>query len=687
MENLTQSKLQGPSPNPNTSSRPVKVGDGRFERMIEEVEDYAILLLDKKGTVLTWNKGAERIKGYQAKEIIGKSFRLFYSKEDKDNGLPDALLSTAIKDGRANHEGWRIRKDGKRFWGSVTLTCLHDDSGDITGILKLTRDLTERKAAEDRFSNYVEDLQQKNEELQRSEERYHKMVSEVTDYAIILLDPEGKILDWNKGAESLKGYKASEIIGKSFRVFYSQADKETHLPRRLLDIAIEKGSVSAEGWRIRKDGSRFWANVTITALHGEDERIIGFSKVTKDLTAKKVAEDILSNAAEELRQRNEELRISEERYHRMIAEVQDYAILLLDKDGFIQNWNAGAAFVKGYEASEIIGKNFRQFYMPEDIERKVPDQLLERARTHGKANSEGWRVRKNGTKFWGSVVITALHNNAGEIIGFSKVTRDLTERKEADDLMRKTAEELAAKNKVLENLNNELSSFAYIVSHDLKEPVRKIQIFAGRQREADKSREEILEFSDKIEKTAARMQQLMEDLLRYAELSHATEAKSVDLNHIVNIVTSDLEVAINEKNASITSDILPRITGVPHQLQQVFLNLFVNALKFSKEDVPPKVTVRYQQTSPAGIDVPGSLYHEISITDNGIGFDQLYADRIFEVFQRLHSKTISEGSGIGLAIVQKVMSNHHGFVRAQSTPGHGATFSLYFPIEDSQAKQ
>src|SRR5688572_125751 len=215
------------SPHPVTPSRIAlqRISDERFETMISEVEDYAIILLDAKGTICTWNKGAEKIKGYQAHEIIGKNFRLFYSKDDKESNLPDLLLRQALTEGKANHEGWRIQKNGTRFWGNVTLTALHDTENRVTSILKVTRDLTDRKISDDRQSNYTEELRLKNDALKHSEERYHKMVDEVRDYAIILLDKEGKILDWNKGAEKLKGYKSEEILGKSIRLFYSSEDK------------------------------------------------------------------------------------------------------------------------------------------------------------------------------------------------------------------------------------------------------------------------------------------------------------------------------------------------------------------------------------------------------------------------------------------------------------------------------
>lgn len=683
MKNLLEKNSQSAVNNTNHTS---KLSEDRFERIIAEVEDYAIILLDTHGIISSWNKGAERIKGYSAGEIIGKSFKVFYTREDKEDGLPDRLLGTAIREGRANHEGWRLRKDGTRFWGTITLTALHDDDGKLTGVLKLTRDLTERKKAEDRLSNYAELLRHKNEDLIQSEERYHKMVSEVNDYAIILLDKDGRVLDWNKGAERVKGYTAEEIVGKSFRLFYTAEDKAAHVPDQMLRAASENEWVTREGWRVRKNGERFWASITITSLRNNAGQIIGYTKVTKDLTERKIAEDRLSMYTEELKQRNEALRQSEERYHKMIEEVQDYAILLLNNEGIVQNWNAGAGLLKGYTASEIIGHSFKTFYTPEDIVNRVPDKLLQEAERNGKANSEGWRIRKDGSRFWGSVVITALHDNDGKVIGFSKVTRDLTERKHAEDEMKAAAAVLKDQNKILENLNSELSAFAYIVSHDLKEPIRKIRIFSARQREKDKAMEQILEYSHKIEDSAAKMQKMMEDVLAYSELSAGITFEKVNLNEIVGAVMNDIELLIEEKQADIYSDTLPIIYGVRHQLHQLFLNLFTNAIKFSRpsEKLAIKITLKqvWSKDISTEADIPHEQFHEISFTDNGIGFSQEYSQKIFEVFHKLHAKHESSGSGIGLAIVKKVMLNHSGWIVAESELNKGATFKLYFPVSE-----
>jgi PAS domain S-box-containing protein len=679
------SSAQESGKGPDRKGEITRSGEERFQRLMLEVEDYAIFLLNREGTIMTWNRGAEKMKGYAPDEIIGKNYKLFYSKEDKEAMLPEKLLNHAIQYGKVMHEGWRVRKDGTRFWGNITITALHADDGEITGFLKVTRDLTEKKRAEDNYSNYVEQLKEKNEALKRSEERYHKMVSEVRDYAIILLDPDGKILDWNKGAEALKGYSLSEILGKSFRLFYTREDKEADLPGKLLHQAFTNGRVSHEGWRIRKDGTRFWGSVVITALHDDSGAVIGYTKVTRDLTDKKIAEDKLSNVAEELRQSNEYLKQSEERYHRMIAEVRDYAIILLNEYGEIENWNAGAQFIKGYKAEEVIGKSFRIFYPLEDVHNKTPERLLEEARRNGRAIHEGWRVRKDGTRFWGSVVITALHDSTGKLIGFSKVTRDLTEQKKAEDLQKANAIELNTKNKQLERLNEELSSFAYVAGHDLKEPLRKIQTFSSRLEELEKLSDKGKDYLQRINSSASRMQKLIEDLLSYSQLSNDFRRfESVNLNEVLQLVKSDLEILIQEKKAAIQSTSLPTVQGVSFQIQQVFMNLVANSIKFSKPGESPLITVssRIVQDGfvPAEVTAPNQKYHMVTLRDNGIGFEQEHADKIFDVFQRLHGKEAYTGTGIGLAIVKKVMQNHGGTVIAEGKPDIGASFHLYFPV-------
>lgn len=251
----------------------------KFELLVQSVTDYAIFMLDREGRVSSWNAGARRFKGYEPEEIIGEHFSRFYTPEDLDKGVPRLALETAEREGRFEAEGWRVRKDGSRFWANVVIDPIRDTGGYIIGFAKVTRDLTERKAAE--------------EELRRSEERFRLLVQSVTDYAIFMLDPSGRVSSWNPGAERIKGYAAEEIIGEHFSRFYTDEEREAGIPLRALSTAEREGRFEAEAWRVRKDGTRFWAGVIIDPIRTDEGDLVGFAKVTRDLTEKRKTEEQL----------------------------------------------------------------------------------------------------------------------------------------------------------------------------------------------------------------------------------------------------------------------------------------------------------------------------------------------------------------------------------------------------------
>src|SRR5687768_12429578 len=254
----------------------------RFQLLIDSVTDYAIYMLDPDGVVISWNAGARRFKGYEAHEIIGENFARFFGSEDRAAGLPRLALETAAREGRFEAEGWRYRKDGTRFWANAVIDPIRDEKGALVGFAKVTRDITERKEAEER--------------LQASERRFRMLVQGVTDYAIYMLDTEGRVTNWNAGAEAIKGYSAAEIIGQHFSRFYPEEDRQAGEPARALRIALREGKYEREAVRIRKDGSRFWAHVVIDPIFDDTGRHVGFAKITRDVTERRAAQEELEEA-------------------------------------------------------------------------------------------------------------------------------------------------------------------------------------------------------------------------------------------------------------------------------------------------------------------------------------------------------------------------------------------------------
>src|SRR5690348_14939840 len=252
------------------AQRALSESEGRFRLMVENVTDYAIYMLDPNGVIVNWNAGAERMKGYKAEEIIGNHFSRFYSKEERQAGLPAKVLETAAKEGHHQDEGWRIRKDGSRFWASVEIDAIRDPEGRLIGFGKVTRDVSERRAAQ--------------EALRSSERQFRLLMDGIRDYAIYMLDPSGVISSWNAGAERIKGYSANEIIGHHFSRFYTEADRAAGAPVRALVTAASEGRFESEGWRVRKDGSAFWASVVVDRIQDENGKLLGFAKITRDIT-------------------------------------------------------------------------------------------------------------------------------------------------------------------------------------------------------------------------------------------------------------------------------------------------------------------------------------------------------------------------------------------------------------------
>ncbi|HZH25746.1 MAG TPA: PAS domain S-box protein [Azospirillaceae bacterium] len=257
-------------------------GERRFQLLVDGVRDYAIYMLDTHGVVVSWNAGAQRFKGYTAQEIIGQHFSRFYTEEDRAAGVPQRALATARADGKFEAEGWRVRKDGTRFWASVVIDPIRDELGNLIGFGKVTRDITERKIA--------------LEALRQSEERFRLLVQGVTDYAIFMLDTTGHVTNWNAGAQRMKGYTADQIVGRHFSCFYTAEDRAAGIPGQALTTALREGRFEMEGWRVRRDGTRFWANVVIDPIRDDLGNLIGFGKVTRDITERRQAQEALDEA-------------------------------------------------------------------------------------------------------------------------------------------------------------------------------------------------------------------------------------------------------------------------------------------------------------------------------------------------------------------------------------------------------
>jgi PAS domain S-box-containing protein len=487
------------------------------------------------------------------------------------------------------------------------------------------------------------------EELRRSEERFRLLVEGVTDYGIFMLDPDGRVASWNAGAERIKGYKASDIIGKHFSVFYPEEARARKWPETELERAREIGRFEDEGWRVRKDGSQFWANVVITAIRDEKGELLGFSKITRDLTNR--------------RRQEEELRQAEERLRLMVEAVQDYAIFMLDPSGHVSSWNTGAQRLKGYAPEDIIGKHFSVFYPPEALARKWPEHELEVAKATGRFEDEGWRIRKDGTRFWANVIITAVHDASGELRGFAKVTRDLTETKRAERIQEE---------------GRQITEFLAMLSHELRNPLAPIRNAVALMSSKEVEDPTIAWARDLIERQVGHLSHLVDDLLDVSRITSGKinlKRERVDFTAIVSRAIEATRPLLEQRHHGLEVDLGSEpvyVQGDQTRLNQVVLNLLSNAAKYTPEG--GHVWVRVAREGELAV---------LAVRDDGIGMDADLVPRVFELFtQGERSLDRSEGGlGIGLTMVHRLVSLQGGSVAASSRGlGLGSEFVVRLPV-------
>ena len=616
----------------------------RLELLLGAIADYAIYMLDLEGFITTWNVGAERIKGYRSVEIVGQHFSRFFTTEDQASGLPEKILAAARARGRHEAEGWRVRKDGSRFWSNAITQTVHDEEGSLVGFAKITRDITDRTAAQDA--------------LLRSERRFRILVEGVVDYAIYMLDPSGVVSSWNAGAQRLKGYTGDEIVGQHFSKFYSSEDRARGLPGRVLDIAAREGRYEAEGWRIRKDGSRFWASVVLDAIRDADGNLEGFAKVTRDITERRAALD--------------SVRESERQFRLLMAGVTDYALIMLDPNGIVINWNAGAARIKGYTSDEIVGQHFSRFYTERDRAAGAPSRALYTATQQGRFEAEGWRVRKNGTTFWANIVIDTIRDEHGELVGFAKITRDITERLEAQSALQKAQAKEAYAQKM-----DALGQLTGGVAHDFNNLLMIVmgQVSTLKQRVGEDPKG--IRAVEAIEIAARRGVALTRQLLTFSR-RQPFNPTVVDISERVGACRTMLESYIGGA-IKLIATIGPEVWTVKvdgNELELAIVNLVLNA-----RDAMPKggvISLAAENVTLASKDAALNIegdFVALGVSDTGTGIAPDVLLKVFDPF--FTTKQTDKGTGLGLSQVHGFAHQSGGTVTIESELGRGTTVTLY----------
>ena len=490
--------------------------------------------------------------------------------------------------------------------------------------------------------------------------RYRLLVEAVTDYAIYMLDPEGRVTSWNPGAQRFKGYTHDEIIGRHFSQFYGEEDRKAGLPARALEISAREGKFENEGWRIRKDGSRFWAHVVIDPIRSPDGRLVGFAKITRDLTERKAAED-------RLRQKEEQFRL-------LVQSVTDYALYMIDADGYVSSWNQGAERIKQYRAEEIIGQHFSKFYTEGDRQKGEPQNALATARRDGRFEKEGWRVRKDGTQFWANVIIDPIRNVSGAIIGFAKITCDITERRDTQKALDQAREALAHSQK-MDAIGQLTGGIAHDFNNLLMVILGSLEL-AGKRLPDDARVTTLISNAAQAAQRGAALTQRMLAFARRQDL----DLKPIDVPALVRGMTDLLQSSLGpsvriETHFPLKLDL---VHADANQLEMALLNLAVNARDAMPDGGSIIVAAREEIVKPRSRSkLKAGRYVRLSVKDTGEGMDKATLRRAMEPF--FTTKGVGRGTGLGLSMVHGMTEQSGGRFFLKSQKGEGTTAEIWLP--------
>lgn len=601
----------------------------------DNLADHAIAILDSAGVIQSWNRGARLLTGFEVDQAVGKHVSFLGASP----AFSDSALEVAISTGRHEADDWCDRRNGTQFWANVLISPTFNAVGGRPGFSLVMRDFTDRHERESR--------------LAENERNLRLLVETVQDYAIFTLDAAGHITSWNLGAQRIKGYSAEEAVGKHFSMFYRQEEVARQWPQEELTRAAAAGRFEDEGWRVRKDGTRIWANVVITALRGPTGELIGFSKVTRDLTERKSHE-------EELRQREEDFRL-------LVEGVRGHAMFLIDPDGHIRTWNEGAQRLLGYPADEVLGKPTSVLYTPEDRSSGQFEAALSAARAKGHIEFQAWRQRSNGEQIRVDVSTTEVRDAHGSSRGFVQILRDLTDAQRVE---------------ALETEGRRIAEFIAMLSHELRNPLAPIRnAVAILKRFVDKP--ETAWCAELIGRQVTHLTRLVDDLL---DVSRVTSGKirldrhPIELNGVIEQAVESMRPTVYGYGLSLTLD-LPStpvvVSGDATRLTQVVVNLLTNSAKYT----PPPGTVAVSLEVADGF----ALFR---VSDTGIGIQQDLLEHVFEPFvQGERALARSEGGlGLGLTLVRSVVEMHDGSVRVLSrSPDAGTTVEVRFPVTAATA--